>query len=482
MPTIACPLFNPVYRNVDGMELRDQGREHIDCFVDELGYVVKRPGLSEVLDLGLGVNRAIDGLFWWPHKSVGIAVSENKVYKITNSGGTLMAANITTNGPGNQSVPVFTVGVNSNVSTPTIYGIIAAGGAMIEGNGTGASISNFTTVADADAPTTVSHVDFIDGYLVATTGKGMFQYSDVNAPLSWAALSFATAMRNPDTIRALKVFRRQIFLFGDVSTEIWENDGTPFAPTPGGYIDTGVLAPNSVVVGEEGIYWLDHKRHFVRFGNGLEQLSTPFDQEIATYSDVEDCVGMRIEVRGRPFLLFQFPTEQKTLAYSVLDKTWSEWRYFDSSVSQYSHFLGRSYCYSPKWGLHLMGSRKESKIYSLSVDNKSDAGEPIRMKVLTGLIDYGTSKRKLCKELRIRAKRGEGVGVGQATLSLRYKDDNRAWSNELQISLGKLGDEETTLRLFPKGVYRTRQYEITVTDNVGVILGDAQEDLELLGS
>lgn len=484
MQTVPVPLFANVYRNVDGEELSDRNYELIDGYVDELGYSVKRPGLSLLLDLGYGTNLPVEGLFWWPHKQVVIAVCNNKVLKLSYTSGTLSATDITTNGPGTAATPTFGIGTNANVATPTIYGVVAAGATMTTGNGTGTTISNFATMADADAPTTVTHVDFIDGYLLATTGTGVFQYADVNAPTTWSAGSYANAMRNPDVIKALKVFQRQIFLFGQVSTEIWENDGTtPFAPIPGGFVDVGIVAPYSIVTNGDTMYWLDDNRHFVSYSKGvLQRVSTPYDYEIEGFSAVADCIGARIEIRGRPFCLFQFPTEARTLAFNVAENSWSEWRRWDTTYGEYQHFEAKSYCYSPDWGLHLVGSRRDSKIYALSPDYKSDNGDPIRFKKVTGHIDYGTTKRKRSNELRIRCKRGEGVsGGGQAVMMLRWKDDNRQWSNEHQVSLGSIGETETVVRLFPRGVYRTRQYEVTVTDNVGFTFGSAEEDIDVLG-
>ena len=483
MPTVESPLFTPVYRNVYGVELTDQGREHIDCYVDELGFINKRPGLVQKVDFGLGVNKPVEGLFWFPHKGFALGVCDNKVYKITESSGTLTGSSITTNGPGTSYTPTFTVGVDANLATPTTFGIIAAGGAMIQGNGTGSTITNFATIGDAQAPTTVSHVDFIDNYLLATTGKGYFQFSDLSDPLSWSASSIATAMRNPDTIRALKVYNRQIFLFGDVTTEIWENDGTsPFAPNPGGYLNTGIIAAYSVVTSEEGIYWLNDRRHFVVFNGTLQTVSTPYDKEIASYSNVSDCIGLKVEVRGRPFILFQFPSEGVTLAYSILDKNWAQWNFYDSAVGEYSHFLGKSYCYAPTWGLHLMGSRKSSVVYELTEDAKTDDGEHIRMKILTGHIDHGSPNYKVSKRLVIRAKRGEGILSGEdPVLMIRWNDDNKGWSNVKEVSLGRIGDEEVNITIYPRGRYRTRQYEIVITDSGGVSFGRAFEDIDLLG-
>lgn len=482
MPTLPVPLFAEVYRNVDGEELRDKNYELVDGYLDEMGYSVKRPGLTQLLDLGYGTNISVDGIFWWPQKQCAIAVCNNKVHKLTYSSGTLSSRDITTNGPGTAALPVFCVGVDSNVSAPVHYGLIAAGGQIIQSNGTGSTTSNFATIADGDAPTTVSHVDFIDGYVLATTGKGMFQFSDLNNPTSWAALSFATAMRNPDNIVALKVFRRQVYLIGKVSTEIWENDGaSPFSPSPGGFFEAGCIAPYSVVVGNDATYWLNDDRQFVSLSDeGLKRISTPYDKEIADFSAVADCIGQRIKIRGKSFLIFQFVTAERTLVYNLEGKNWSEWKYWDSNFGEYKHFIGKSYCYAPDWGLHLVGSRADGKIYAMSPSYQDDAGTPIRMRKVTGHIDFGTVKRKRSRELRIRMKRGQGLTSGEPQLMIRWNDDNRGWSNEHTISLGNLGDREVVKRFDCRGVYRTRQWEFVATDAVGVSFGAAEEDVDVL--
>jgi hypothetical protein len=481
MRELEVPLFTAVYRNVEQEELTDESYELIDGFVDELGFNCRRPGLSLLLDLGYGTNRPVEGIFWWPEKACALAVSDNKVHQLTYPSSTLTATNITTNGPGIVSTPTFARGTNSNVSTPTYYGLIAAGGAIIQGNGTGSTISNFATLADGDAPTTVSHIDSIDGYILATTNKPFFQNSDVNAPLSWAASSFQTAMRSPDLTKALVVFNRQIYIFGQDSTEVWENDGTPFAPVPGGFFQCGTIAPHSAVTDDNGIYWLGHRRHFMKVEGGqLQSISTPYDKEIADFSTISDCVGFRMEIRGRPAIMWQFPSQQRSLVYQPDNRSWSEWKNWDSNYSEYQPWIGKSYCYSPDWGLHLVGSRYDSKIYSMSTNYKSDNGNEIRFKKVTGLIDHGTNAQKRSGRLFMRAKRGDGHGGSDGVMLLRWNDDNEGWSNQVEVSLGAVGERETVIDVDARGLYRTRQWEIVVTDPVSVVFGKATQELEVL--
>lgn len=488
MPRLTVPLFTPVYRNVNKEELSDQSYELIDGYLSESGYCVKRPNLDWTYVLGANSSAPVTGLYWWAAKNVVIAVCDKRIFKLTVSNNGITSVTDITGDPLNGGAnPVFASGVNSNVSSPTFYNLIAGGGRIIESNGTGTSVSSYNLVADADAPTTASHIDFIDGYVIATTGKGFFQYSDVNAPLTWSAASFATAMRNPDIIRALKVYRRQIFLFGDLTTEVWENDGSsPFSPAPGGFFDIGISAPYSIVAADEGIYWLSHTRHFVGVEDGgIKRISTPYDKEVMSFSSVEDCIGYKIEIRGRPFIVFNFVSEGRTLVYELTNKTWSEWAYWNKELGEYENFIGRSYCYCPKYGLHLMGARDGYRILLMNDTYLSNTGDSsIRFKRTTGHIDYGTNANKRCKELTFRAKRGTGLNSfdvsAEAKLMLRWNDDNKGWSNEEVISLGKKGEREIVVKCFPKGIYRTRQYEVTLTDAVAFTFGQAEEEVDIL--
>lgn len=482
MPTVQVPLANSVYSNVDGAELKDRDYELINAYIDELGYTIKRPGLGLAVDLGEGTNKPVTGLFWWPQKNAGIAVCNNKVFKLTYSVGTLTASNITTNALNGSGRPTFALGNSASLTNPTFYCIIANGGAMIQGNGTGTSISNFATIADVDAPTTVSHVDGVDSYVLATNGRNTFHYSDLTSPLSWSALSFASAMRNPDNIKALKVFRRQPTLFGDVTTEIWENDGTPFAPTPGGFSETGLIASHSVVKTETSLMWLGSQRRFVDFSAGEPRtIISAYDRKISQIADVTDCFAYYVSIEGKPFVLFNFESGNKSYVYNVAQQNWMEWSYWNSSGLSDDRFIGDSYLYAPPWGVHLIGSRFDSKIYYMSPTYKDDAGQVIRVKKVTGHLDYGTTLRKKSKELRIRLTRGQGdQNAPEPKLMVRWKDDNKNWSNQHEISLGWAGQSEIVRRIKPKGVYRTRQYEFIITDSVGVALGDAEEDIDIL--
>lgn len=426
----------------------------------------------------------INGLFWWPQKNCVLAVCNGKTFKITYSSGVATITDLTS----------ATLELNSPVScalgwTPAFasYAFLANGGNIIYTDGTATT----TALTTSGVPTAVNQLASIDGYILAnnlstasTDLRNKVFHSPVNDPLAAGGWSqYFAASGDSDAIQSIKVLNRQIYAVGQTTTEIWENDGTsPFSRTAGGFVQTGCIAPFSTVVSENAMFWLNQDRHFVQWvGGKLTRISSPYDKDLSRFSAVADCEGYRVEVDGVPLIIWAFPTENRTLVYNYGKEDWAEWRHWDSDAMEYDRWIGGCHVWVPDWGLHLVGSRLTSTIYSMSADVYTDAGDEIRMLRESGHIDYKTTRQKISKEFRIRAKRGSMVVDTVPKLMLRWKDDNRRWSNLHELSLGDEGDTSLVLRLQRTGIYRTRKYELTATDAVPIVFGDAEEDIVVSG-
>jgi hypothetical protein len=466
-----------MYRNVDGVELSDLAHRVVDGFVDEQGYIRRRPGLESWHDYALGGNSPVSGLFWWSQQQAVVCVVGGLVYIITRPSGVITATLITAS-------DTMRIGVPTIFATDGTYVFTASGGRLGYSNGT-ANLSYVDRV-DSDCPTSVSHVAYLDTYiLVNNVGTNQFFWSDVGDSLTWNALNFASASGDADPITALHVVDRQIFLFGPRSLEIWENDGTtPFIRVPGGYFPVGCDAPYSVVVRDNFIFWLNDRRHFVVYSNGsIVPISTPIDRELADMSLTSDGIGQSIEIDGRPFLVFNFPTANKTFVYDIQLKSWAEWGYYNASLGDYQRWLGYCNCYATAWGEQLIGLRNNSIICKLDNETYDDNGSDIRLLVRTGHIDHGTLKRKRGNQLLFRTKRGHAGTTRTPKMMLRYSDDgSNRWSNECHVNLGDQANTEIIVNVPARGVYRTRQYEVSVTDPVPVMLGAAEANVDIMVS
>lgn len=471
--TLPLPITSGVYRNTDGEALSDRNYSLLDGHLNELGYHVKRPGLGVFADLG-GSTSPVSGLHWWPHSQIVLAVSNGAIYKIAESGGVSIVTAL-----GGVSL---SSGITTTFATDGTYAFLAAGGQIVYTNGIAAP----AVIADGDAPTTVTHVDWLDGYLLAAgDGTNKFYWSDVNDSLSWTSTSFASAVGNADETVALKVFNREIYLFGEVSLEIWQNTGSRpnvFQRIPGAFFNVGCIAPYSVCHSKIGIFWLSDERQFVRYQGGApETISTPYDREIEEMVSVSDCTGHAIKIHGVEFLIFNFQSAGRTLVFNTVNQTWSEWTYYNTGTGNVERFMGHTFCYAKQWGLHLIGSRSDSVVYETSLDNYDDVGEEIAFDLVTGHVDHGTLERKRCYELSMRVRRGRVELATEPVVMFRWRDNNRqTWSNWHEMSLGNIGESDIVLRAKNLGIYQTRQWQFRQTDSVPFVFGSVMEKFEVV--
>lgn len=475
MPVVPLPINGPAYKNIDPVSLSNMSEALIDGYVNEAENTVKRPGLEEFADVN--TVHGIDGVYWWENKSIFITISGGNVYKITQTG-------IVTDITGDSLV----VGTRVSFATDGTYLIMVNGGRMIYTDGT----ANTAFIADADAPIAVTHVAFIDGYILANVGgTGRFQWSNLNDALTWDALDFATAEGAPDNLVAIHTGWREIMLFGSESIETWYNDGTtPFIRYGQGYSEGGCAAPYTVRLVDNNWFYMDYKRHIVVLeGRTPKILSTPFDKVIQGLDIVSDATADVIRIEGTAFYVIHFPTENLTLAYNYKDNNWQQWGFWNTITAEYDRWLGNCHEYVSNWNLHLVGSKNTSKIYKMSSAYLDDDGEDIRLLRRTGYVDHGTSARKRSREIRLRLKKGHGKtdnldpndSNSIPYFTLKWRDDgNSNWGKERMFSLQRVGDTDFIARITGLGMYRTRQYEIAMSDKTPFVLVSGEEELEIL--
>lgn len=472
MPTLPAPLFNKVYKNANGVVLTDEAARQYNGFLERLGGVSIRPG--EVLAINPAARN--DGLYMWPDKNYIVCVDNGNVHLRTVSGQTLVNAFA-------HGVATFPTGVPVIFCNDANTVFMAAGGKINYVS----TVGLVTELLDTDAPTNVTHVAFIDGYILANNGDGKLYFSNIPTTTDWSALDFASAEGNPDKIQGIYVVQRQIFLIGTISTELWENDGTtPFSRVPGGLIEMGCAAKYSPIKFGDSLMWLNHDWEFVQFtGTNVKLISSDFDKEIQDFNVVSDCIGSLVKKGGKTYCLFYFPTEQRTLAYNPIEEDWSEWVTWNSSSMSWMPYDCRAAVRDISTGQVFVGKERAQLIACLDADSRVDltgaaTSLPFKFFRQTGFVDYGTGKVKRNEELRIRVTRGK-AHVTDPKLMLRYRNNgSNTWSNIRDISLGSIGETEHHVKFSRMGTYRSRQYEISCTDNVPLTMARAEEDITVL--
>jgi len=467
MPVKPLPIAQGLYKNIDEKTLKVGNPLMQDCFVDEQGNIHRRPCLVELCDLG--ESRPIDGLYWWPEQALAIAVTNTKTFKITTAAGAY--AQLT-----NDTFQALERVNFANKGT-ALYG---ANGEKLQGISTTA----VTAMADADAPTTVSHPAILDRYLLANeVGSGNFHHSDVNAPTVWSANQFE-AEAESDKLMALGVANLEIFLLGGRTGELWRDDGsTPFVRELQGYVQSGTLAKHSLTWCDGTWVWLDENRQVVMLeGRQVRVISLAINDYLQGFGITTDALGDFILYRGRPFYVLTFPSDEKTLAYDFLAKFWYEWGRWHPLNSEYDRWPGNCSCLAEAWGTTLIGDKTTSKIYKLDPNTHQDDGDIVRVAIRTPPIDWGTvARQKRCDRLYFKVK-GKNVQAGTTyQIMMRYRDDGAdSWSNERLVNFHSAGKNLIRSVQRRLGQYYTRQWEFAVTDNVEFVLMGIEEDFEVL--
>jgi hypothetical protein len=475
VPLVKIDLSKGVYRNADGEQVREFPLYRMDCFLDALGGTTGRPAFR-VLSGNAG-GPQIKGIYTGAVSGNLYTYTQTALYKLTGltstSGGT--ASFLGTVG-GSNARATFAETADGKV-------FIAAGERIYYTDGT-----TFTAMADADAPITVSHVSFLDGYILATDGTKYMKWADVTDPTNWTATSFASAEGSPDPINAHHVHNRLIYLFGPRSIEVWENDGSnPFSRVSGGYLQHGLGAVYSVIPTEDALYFLNHKRRLCKIsGSQVEVISSPYDEEVRKLINVSDCLGSLIEVGGYTFLKFYYPQAQRSLVYCVTTDSWSEWGKWNDAGGNYLPLPIAGTFFDPVIGRTLAYDNASPYLYypDPTVYSEGDGAllnSRIRPQLKTQSLSHGFTATKRSNWMAFTAKSGAvDLSTAPSVLVRWRNNDSGTWSNEKTLSLGAIGQGNPLKKIRRTGFYRFRQYEITFPDAAPSIQLEMEEDVDVL--
>jgi hypothetical protein len=459
--------FGPVFKNADPAAVPPGfAVEAFNCYPSAAGSLTDRPGHLPWLDLNTG--RRISGLYWWEQKRAVAVTSGSSAFLITSPSGSLQSIS-----GGNLLLdqrPTFAE------DRTRLY---LANGSRIHYTDGSVPLEEIT---DPDAPLQVTHVAFLDGYLLAFQRNGrIFQHSLLDDSLSWNALDQFLADGLIDKLVALVVAHQRIYAFGTKSVEVWFNDGvTPFRRNSNTLIQRGTLSPHTIALANNTFYFLDQERRFVRLqGLTPQVVSTAYDRELRTFGTVEDAIFNVYNIRGKNWLVMSFPTEGRTIAYDYLnDQFDGDWSLWDQANGRHTEFLGQTHVHVPDWNMHIVGDRSTGKLYQMSESAYNDAGQIMARAWEGPPNDQGTLANKSNEWLRARLKRGQTDLPVNPVVQLRWRDSNGLLSLPQPMDLGALGQGEDYLNLPPMGDYISRALRLEWSDNAPVEIYSLEEQFE----
>ena len=455
---------------------------------------------------------------------------------LTVSGGVIATYQVITNGV-YQAAPTspvtFLGGTGKNATINLVFGLnndytITNAGSFytstpilyVSGTGTGALLSaqtsplgaqqvfnfnNFTVIPSNDgAFTGADVVDVVDNYFVYNRpNTQQFATSNLLQTLS-SPLAFSSKDGSPDNLVSLIVDHREVYLLGEVSSEVWVDVGSfpfPLQRIPGTNTQHGIIAKFSISrVGNSFAYLSRNQRGQgqIVMMNGYvpTRISTHAVENTLVNQKIDDAIAWTYQLEGHECYVITFPSLDLTWVYDVTTTMWHKWLWVDNYNVYHRH---RGNCSAVFNGYVYVGDWQNGNIYKLDPNNYTDNGQEVRrLRRAPHLV--ADLQREYFDELQIQFQPGVGLnptasttttsavagiaiaglavsgntGVSTSNTSgvnpqamLRWSNDGGStWSNEHWVSIGKQGKYKNRAIWRRLGMARDRVFEVVVSDPI----------------
>ena len=354
-----------------------------------------------------------------------------------------------------------------------------------------ADTNSFATFPSTDGPWQgASVVDVVDNYNIYNEPNTQnWACTDLGLASSSEAL-YGTKDGSPDNLVTLIVDRRQVYLIGEVTTEVWTDVGNviagiitfPFQRIPGTSAQSGCGAPFSVARfansfalvakdtrGDSTIEIMD--------GYQYKRISThAVEQSLIGYV-TSDAVAYTYQIEGHEMYVVTFPSvgpNGLTWVYDLSTQQWHKWLSWDANSSIYKRH--RSNCGAFFNNMYVVGDYENGKIYSIDNEVYTDDSNPIRR--LRRAVHITTDlQRQYFEEFQIQFQPGVGLNTGQGDnpqAMLRWSNDGGStWSNEHWTSIGRIGAYQNRAIWRRLGWSRDRIFEVAVSDPIKAVVVSA---------
>jgi hypothetical protein len=243
-----------------------------------------------------------------------------------------------------------------------------------------------TQVTSPSFPSNAVMCDFMDGYfIVMQAGTSRFYVSALNDGFVWDGTMVAQTSASSDTLTAIKVIHRNLWLIGSQRTEVWYNSGAtfPFQPIPGALLEYGTDAPWSVAQAGDVLCMLGKNQRgasVVLRTQGYESFVEISDYAVSLslsqIPDLTEAIGYGQQQDGHTSYVVTFPTTGPTWRYDLNEECWAQDGEWSPGLDRF--LAARPSTHMFAFGKHLVGDHTLGIIYEQSNAYLSDNGTPIR--------------------------------------------------------------------------------------------------------
>ena len=411
------PDFGFVGTSYEAPSIYQDAQECINFFAEidpqkqpgERGVVALYPTPGLVLKTQLAVAE-VRGLHTMSGEQILIAVSGSNVYSISTS----MVATLI----GTLASASGQVSISDNITTNNgLTAYIVDGGNRYTWI---AATNTFAVVSSSDGPWQGANVtDQVDNYfLYNEPGTHNWACSDLGLASSSLAL-YGTADGSSDLLVSLIVDRRQVYLLGETTTEVWTDIGNviagittfPFQRVPGTSSQSGIDARFSLARFADSFVCVAKDNR----GNGTIEMmqgytwvriSTHAVEQSLIDKRTSDAIAYSYQIEGHEMYVVTFPSVNLTWVYDLSTKSWHKWLAFANGVFG----RHRSNCGAFFADNYIVGDYENGKLYSIQNNVYTEDGATIRrLRRAPHLVaDF---QRQYFDELQIQFQPGVGLGV-----------------------------------------------------------------------
>ena len=445
------------------------------------GIVALYPTPGLVTKVTLPAIAEVRGMRTLSGEQYVIAVCGNCVYRIDTTYTATLIGNLTTSsGP---------VSISDNITTSA--GLTAY---IVDGPNryTWVALTNtFTTLSGSDgAWKGATVVDVVDSYNIYNEpGTQNWACTDLGSSLSTQAL-YGTKNGSSDNLVSLIVDRRQVYLLGEVTTEVWTDVGNviagittfPFQRVPGTSIQSGLGAPFSIARFMDSFAFVakdTRGNSTIEMVNGYTfvKISTHAVEQTLLNEVVSDAIAYTYQLEGHEMYVCTFPSigNGLTWVYDSSTKSWHKWLSWNSTTGEYYRHRSNCGCYFNN--TYLVGDFENGKIYSVENEVYTEDGATIRrLRRATHLTT--DLQRQYFESFQIQFQPGVGLSTGQGDdpqAMLRWSNDGGStFSNEHWVSIGKIGQYANRALWRRLGWSRDRIFEVAVSDPIKAVIISAE--------
>ena len=336
-------------------------------------------------------------------------------------------------------------------------------------------------------PGEVADVHFssqLDGFFFGLdTATSTLKASRATDGQTWDATDVVRRTSAPDRWRAMIASRRELFLFGGKTGEVFTNrgggTGFPYRKRTGADFQNGIIAPYSLCLFGDSIAWLGRTSNgagavYWMSGYTPEEISTPAVQwaiqEYEDNGDIDDAIGWSYEREGHKYYVLTFPDAGKTWVYDSTTEVWHERGFWDTHAADYMAYRGQFHANA--FGRNLVQDRESGNIYALSSKVFVDVdGRGIRRSRRMPHV-HSDDKLLYFSKMTLGCDRGVGdvdpasQGYDPVVNLTASNDGGHRWGADRSRRIGTQGARNVRVRWNQGGRSRDRVWELWSADPV----------------